>query len=239
MEHIPQSKMTRASGVSVAMAMLLLTGCMGGTTREFFAGKAETPTSGGICEVAAMWKNEVIFTPDPANGGRKTPGIAGRLFLFDEKKDFPKAGEGAVVVDLYDMTHFDPKANTPPLEEWRIDKDTLQRLYRHDTIGWGYTVFLPWSTYNPDLTHIELKVRYVPAKGTPLYAESEPMTLNRDMNLAINESTKGPETPSASMASSPGQGAQPQGSWNQGNSTQRTQLQGNQLQGNASQGNGP
>ncbi|MFL5243506.1 MAG: hypothetical protein ACJ8FY_15485 [Gemmataceae bacterium] len=239
MEYIPQQKMMRALGVPMALAVFFLSGCMGGTTREFFAAKPEGPPSGGICEVAAMWKNEVVFTPDPANGGRKTPGIAGRLFFFDEKKDFPKAGEGAVVVDLYDMTHSDPKANTPPLEEWRVDKDTLQRLYRHDTVGWGYTVFLPWTTYRPDLTHIELKVRYVPVKGTPLYAESEPMTLNQDMNLTINESTRATGPPSAPAAGNPGLVSQPQGNWSQGSALGHVQFQEKHFQGETAQGSTP
>ena len=53
----------------------------------------------------------------------------GRLYFFDgDKKDGSRAADGNIVVDLYDMTHPNPQVNMPPLEEWRIDKVTLQKL---------------------------------------------------------------------------------------------------------------
>ena len=67
-----------------------------------------------------------------------------------------------------------------PLEEWRIDKDTLKRLHKKDVIGEGYTIFLPWATYKPEIARIQLKVRYEPVKGAPLYAASSPLTLTAD-----------------------------------------------------------
>jgi hypothetical protein len=190
MELIPQSQVIGKTGSVLALAMMMLTGCMGGTSSEFFSGKPQAPPAEGICEVATIWKNEVVYTPDPTRGGRNIPGIAGRLYFYGEKRDFSRMADGAVVVDLYDMTHPDPQVNMPPLEEWRIDKVTLQKLFRQDTIGWGYTVFLPWSTYRPDLTHIELRVRFESGKGLPIYAQSEPMTLNSDMDLTIKEVTR-------------------------------------------------
>ena len=62
----------------------------------------------------------------------------------------------------------------------RIDKDTLKRLRKKDFIGEGYTIFLPWATYKPEITRVQLKARYEPSKGSPLYASSAPFTLNID-----------------------------------------------------------
>src|SRR5581483_612242 len=64
------------------------------------------------------------------------------------------------------------------LEEWRIDSDTLKRLGKRDMLGWGYTLFLPWSTYRPDVGQVRMKLAYVPVKGTPIFSESV-VTLNR------------------------------------------------------------
>src|SRR5262249_41445546 len=68
---------------------------------------------------------------------------------------------------------------------WRIDQDTLQRLLRRDMIGWGYTLFLPWGTYKPEITQVHLKVRYEPAHGTPVYSESSSMTLNKIGDIPV------------------------------------------------------
>jgi len=52
-------------------------------------------------------------------------------------------------------------------------------------IGWGYTLFLPWPDYKPDVTRIQLRVRFEPAKGgLAMYANSEPMTLDNGLNKA-------------------------------------------------------
>src|SRR5437870_13021486 len=82
-----------------------------------------------------------------------------------------------MVVCLCDDTAGPAGKGARALEEWQMDRQTLKRLQRRDAIGWGYTVFLPWATCKPEITRVHLKVRYVPSKGTPLYAASSPMTL--------------------------------------------------------------
>jgi hypothetical protein len=128
------------------------------------------------CQVVATWCSDVVQTPDPANGGRPVRGIAGRVYLFGSEISNPLVGDGGMVVDLYDVT-AGPRPDTP-LEEWRFDADTLKRLQRRDAIGPGYTLFLPWGTYKADIKRVQLRVRYVPSKGAPLYTESEGITLH-------------------------------------------------------------
>jgi len=141
-------------------------------------GQSDRPT-GAICQVAATWKNDVLFTPDPTHGGNPIPGLAGRLYLFGPEMGTPLIGDGTLIVDLFDEANpkKDDNGNPTPLEEWRIDKETLRRLERRDVVGWGYTLFLPWATYKPEITQVHLKVCYQPAKGMPYYAYSSPMTL--------------------------------------------------------------
>jgi hypothetical protein len=39
---------------------------------------------------------------------------------------------------------------------------------------------LPWSTYKQEITQVHLRLRFEPAKGSPLYAESAPITFKKD-----------------------------------------------------------
>jgi hypothetical protein len=167
----------RAVALAAPVVLLVLTaGCVG--TGSFLNSASEKPT-GNVCQVLVTWNPEVVFTPDPTHGGTPAPGIAGRLYLFGSEIDRPLTGDGCVVVDLYDDTPSVNGKASVPLEEWRIDKATLKRLERRDAVGWGYTLFLPWGTYRPEITQVQLRLRYEPATGTPLYAESSPVVFNK------------------------------------------------------------
>ena len=133
------------------------------------------------CKVVATWYPQVVTTPDPTHDGEPVHGLAGRVYLFGADLSHTVCGDGALIVDLYDDTS-EPKRRTP-LEEWRFDKDTLRRLQRADAVGPGYTVFLPWGTYRPEIHRVHLRVRYEPVDGTPLYDENPPMTLRKGTNV--------------------------------------------------------
>lgn len=200
--HAEREAYTRRPWVAGLLALLsLATGCV--SLGSLVPGEEKPPT-GDICQVVAAWNNQVIFTPDPAHNGDPTPGIAGRLYLFGPTVGYPVAGEGSLVVGLY----LDPPGTTtpvtgvPPVEEWRIDKDTLNRLLRKDAIGWGYTLFLPWGSYRKDITQVRLRVRYTPAKGSPLYAETPRLTLSEENTLpqVLPPQVKAPQRPAVPAA---------------------------------------
>jgi hypothetical protein len=137
------------------------------------------PPRGEVCQLTAVWNHEIVYAPDPTHGGQITPGLTGRLYLFGEDLKYPLAEEGRIVVDLFDET---PLAQGKPpvlLEEWRFDKEGAKQLLRRDTVGWGYTLVLPWGTYRPDILQIRLKLRYDSAKTMPLFCESQPILVNR------------------------------------------------------------
>jgi hypothetical protein len=163
----------------VLTLLALAPGCV--TTGAWVSG-LDNPPPKPACQVVATWTNQVLFTPDPVHNGEPTPGIAGRIYLFGPTVDYPVPGDGTLTIDLFDEAH--PSSSQPPvpLEEWRIDRDTLKRLEHRDAIGQGYTLFLPWGTYRPDITRVRIKVRYDPAKGGPLYASGAPLTLNKDIS---------------------------------------------------------
>jgi hypothetical protein len=130
--------------------------------------------------VVATWNPQVTFTPDPANNGAPTPGLVGRVYLFGEDICYPMLSDGSLVVDLYKDTPGAASNASALLEEWRIDKDTLKRLERRDAIGWGYTLFLPWASYKPEITSVQLRLRYEQAKGSPLFASTSSLVFNKD-----------------------------------------------------------
>jgi hypothetical protein len=182
----------------LALALTALGFAPGCVTLNTLVSGGECPPTGVPCQVVATWHKYIVWTPDPVNGGVPTPGLAGRLYLFGPEIGRPIVSDGSLVVDLYDHT-----AGGQPvlLEEWRIDSDTLRRLLRRDPIGWGYTLFLPWGTYNPAITRVELKVRYHPVNGiAPLYAQSSPWTFEQEENTGPALARHGPAAPSANAA---------------------------------------
>jgi len=152
----------------------LVGGCLG---LEAFLTPKDPPPTGTPCRVVTTWAREVTFTPDPVNGGANTPGLAGRLYLFGPEITFPMLCGGQLTVDLYDARPEVNEGKPVLLEQWLIDSATLQRLQKKDTIGWGYTLFLPWGTYRPEINRVLLKVRFNPVKGTPLFADPTTLTL--------------------------------------------------------------
>jgi hypothetical protein len=125
-----------------------------------------------------VWNPSVVFTPDPVHDGKANPGLAGRIYLFGPEIGCPMLGNGGLVVQLFDDTKPCAEKEAKPLEEWRLDPVGFKQLQRRDAIGWGYTLFLPWGTYKPEINQVHLKVCYQPPKGFPIYAASSPITLS-------------------------------------------------------------
>jgi hypothetical protein len=200
----------RGPAAACLLALAAAAGCV--SLKQFTLEQGDTPPSGPAHQIVTRWSSEVVFTPDPAQGGAEKPGIAGRLYLFGPRIDFPLEGDGSVVVDLFDETPRQgpggPAKEPVMLEEWRVDRDTLKRLLRKDMIGWGYTLFLPWGTYRPDITQVRLKVRYDPAHGSPLYAEGATLTINHPQ-AAQKALAALPPTPARPWYTPPGPAAAP------------------------------
>jgi hypothetical protein len=182
MEPLPQKVLTRYSGKGCLVATMLLAalaaGCESSQPWLLGNGMPTASSSHPVCQVAANWSNQVIYTPDPVHNGVPTPGFAGRLYLFGEPVGSPLIGDGSLVVDLYDETNVSPDHPAVHLEQWQIDKDSLRRLLKRDGFGSGYTLFLPWGTCKPGIAKVSLKTRYEHPGSTPLYAASAPITLN-------------------------------------------------------------
>jgi hypothetical protein len=107
------------------------------------------------------------------------PGLAGQIFVFDPA-DQPALLSGSVTVELQDETRRPP--GVPPLkpERWTFAKDVIASLRSVDErFGPNYTIFLPWPTYRPDVTHVRISVVYQPENGSfPIRALESRLTLD-------------------------------------------------------------
>ncbi len=169
------------TSLTLALLTLVLAGCE--TTQSWVMRPHFDRKSESAAQVHAAWENHVLVTQDTVNNGAPLIGLAGRIYLFGDEIGFPLKEDGKITVDLYNVTAGgEPKM----LERWDIDRNTLRRLCRKDAIGWGYTLFLPWATYRPDVARVQLQVRFVPEKGsTPLYTSPAQVTLHHDAVAAI------------------------------------------------------
>jgi hypothetical protein len=185
----------RPSLATVAGSVFLLTaGCL------TLDGKTKDLPTGLPVQAATTWQTYVLFAADPTREGALTPGLAGRLYLFGAQADMPLVAPGRVEVRLYPDT---PNSNgkETPLEVWRLDPDTLKGKLQHDAIGWGYSLLLPWGTYQPDLTHVRLTVRFEPTKeGAPLFARETHLTLHGQGPPEISSSSAGMAATPAAVA---------------------------------------
>jgi hypothetical protein len=174
MASFPQMS-ARCAALVLVLGGCLSSGCV--TTGGALLGDSkprEVPVQLGV-----MWNHEVAFAPDPVHNGTPTPGLVGRIYIFGQVIGTPLEGDGALHVELWEGGG----SNRPTaLEQWDIDPVTLRKFQRRDAVGPGYSVFLPWSTYRPDLTNVVMKVAYKPKTGAPLYASPSSLVLTTSMD---------------------------------------------------------
>ncbi len=165
----------------VLMLPVILTGCVTlPTTDSLTSFTHELP-----CQIITTWQPDVIQTQDSVNNGRPLLGLGGRLYIFGKEIGKPLKTKGTVVVDLYDLSKTQSEEPVH-LEQWTMDSKVLTQLGRNDPLGFGYTMFLPWSTCRPEVNQVLLKVKFQPKHGYPLYTECGPMTINHPGSILNN-----------------------------------------------------
>jgi hypothetical protein len=185
----------RGLAAVLGLALTLATGCAG--VKSLLAPQVPPATAHHIW---TTWQPKVVPLVSP--NGTTMPGLAGRLYLFDEQDPHPLTEDGSVVVDLFDDTPAATGGQPKLLEKWVLDKDTLKKLLRRDMIGQGYTLFLPWGTFKSEISQIHLMVAYTPPKGNPLYSPSTPITLNKG-SAGVVQVTSQTVAPAAAPAIAP------------------------------------
>lgn len=165
-------------GCLLLLGIVCQSGCMGGT--DLIMSQAR-PTVGVPSQIISNWMTEIQSPADPTHEGNPLPGLAGRIYLFSEKGDLPILADGQIFIELYDDgpgAHGADNVQNPPIVRCRYDKDALKKLEKHDPIGWGYTMFLPWDNYKPGVINkVRLKVWFERPTGERLYGDTVSLKL--------------------------------------------------------------
>jgi hypothetical protein len=153
----------------------------------------DSPPTGPVAEITVTWDNTVTFVPDCVHGGTPNPGLLGRLYLFGADVKYPLAGDGTMHVELYDDTPLTWGGPAVLKAKWDFDKVTLKGCLRKDLVGWGYTFFLPWETYSPEVKQIHFKMCYAPQQGFPHYDLGKTIVLKEPDGAVAPTARPGPQ----------------------------------------------
>jgi hypothetical protein len=171
----------RRAGALALACCLLGAGCE--TLAPFAYQDCDKPPHAPVTMVQVAWEPMVYFTPDPVNGGARLPGIVGRMYLFGNHDPFPLEGDGDVLITL-SLEGCTPDGKPLQKEQWKLPQVVLKELLRKDMIGWGYTLFLPWSGYNESVTQVQMMVCYTPkGGGAPIYSQPSSVSLRHPDRL--------------------------------------------------------
>ena len=176
--------MTRMLLGMIAGALLLTPnlGCQSLTSTSFSSLWEESGPVGKPTEIGAIWQDGVDVQLDAQHGGMPIAGFAGRIFFMQSNKGQP-AQTVLINSPLQIMLFDDKPVQGPPvpLETWTIKPEHLQLLVKKDMTGWGYSVWLPWNTYNPSIRSVTMTVQYTNPDGTKLQGEPTVIQI-RDTN---------------------------------------------------------
>jgi hypothetical protein len=144
----------------------------------FFSNSYDKFAKVPVNEIVVAWRNWIDYLPDPTQGGRRGPGLAGQMFLFG-KGAVPALADGTLTVDLFDETPRPPGQPSNVPERWSFDKEALKQLQATDErFGKCYILFLPWPTYRPDVTRVRIAARYDGDNKRTLYAEEAKLNIS-------------------------------------------------------------
>jgi hypothetical protein len=138
---------------------------------------------GEAARLTVAFSNKVIYAPDPTRGGNLLPGLLGRLYVFSTDEGVPIIADGEIVVDVWDNSSKAAGGQPRLIEVWNIDRESFAKFRKRDIIGEGYSIFLPWSTYNVDIRQVNVIVRHTGADGRVLMSPPETLTVDHANTL--------------------------------------------------------
>lgn len=162
----------KLAAAALALSVVAASGCVSdGLNKPALAWPwaAKDDGRGEIAQVAAVWADGLVMQADPAQGGRITPGFAGRVYFFNQDMSQTRQADGTLTISLYDNTQA-AAADPPPKEVWNLDAATLASIQKRDAVGWGYNIWLPWSTMSAKTNAVTLVVEYRDPTGRPLWS---------------------------------------------------------------------
>jgi hypothetical protein len=169
----------KLSALSLAglLFSLTLAGCVSSTVRPPSLSWFDGPSHGSVNRLVSLWADGVIAQPDRVTGA-PTPGFSGRLYLFGADPGSTLAADGAIHICLFNKA--DPRGpDAAPCEVWDLREKDLKLMLKKDGVGWGYNLWLPWTTCSPDITHVAIRIQYLPKSGMPIWTETNEIVVNQ------------------------------------------------------------
>jgi hypothetical protein len=160
----------RACLALLAALATLTTGCVTITPPSVNFTSHQPAPAPQPTQLVVAWQNWIGSGPDPANGGRPTPILPGRLYLFGPVMGHPMVGDGGLRVEVFDETSG-VVAPTPAFT-WDIEAKDMPKLLKRDMIGMGYTLLLPWPSYHSSMNKLRVRTAYLPPGALPIYSEN-------------------------------------------------------------------
>jgi hypothetical protein len=155
---------------NVFVSAVLLAAASGCSFMDPFETKDSMPPP-SVNEMLAYCYDGIYVATDKVNGERPMPGLVGQVYLASGGlKSTMVEANGVIHVDLYDMT---PGVQPHKLVDWTFDKESLKALKRPDKFGLGYTLFLPWETYNPEIKKVQVQMSYLEPGKQTRYGDSQ------------------------------------------------------------------
>jgi hypothetical protein len=151
---------------------------------------------GDVRQVLVLWGDGVVTQPDPAHNGVLTPGLAARVYLVGNDLTRMLVGDGSLAVLLYDGDK-PLSENAVPKEVWNIKPDSLESVLSKDALGYGYNLWLPWSSYRQDIRHVRLVAKYQSKQGAIAYSNATDYAVRGPAGISTKVTKSPQDKPSA------------------------------------------
>lgn len=163
----------RAMLTGMALAALAPVACIG----KHYARKDEIkPASKG--RLVSAWENKVTYAPDRSRGGAVFPGLNCRVYLFGPDLAVPYIGDGMLRVTIFDASNKTGTTEGKMTDIVDISPDSLKLFTKRDIFGDGYTLFIPWFNYRPEISDVFILLEYVAANGEVFTHQSGTFTID-------------------------------------------------------------
>ena len=124
-------------------------------------------------EVACVWQ------PGEGRNSQGLParGFSGQIYFFTRRDAEPVLVDGSVRVYLF-TDHGTPDENSKPIRQFDYEPEAWAVHANMTSLGPAYSVFIPYPVVEPYQVRCQLRVRFTPQTGPPIWSESITMTLD-------------------------------------------------------------
>lgn len=104
-------------------------------------------------------------------------GFAARAYLFTGDDDSPVLSDGTFLFYGWKETDSLDMASVRPDRTWSFSPQEAAALAKPDSIGWGYTFWLPWGPADGEEIKCTLRAAFRTADGRVILSDSATVTL--------------------------------------------------------------